>query len=391
MLIGVGASFVTPAVFADDLTPEAVLGMSLQELTNLEITSVSKKAEKANEAAAAIYVITQDDIRRSGLTSIPELLRMVPGLTVAQAGAHDWAVTARGFNDQFANKLLVLIDGRTIYSPLFSGVIWELQDTLLADIDRIEVIRGPGATQWGANAVHGVINIITKNAKDTQGGLLTASAGNMVKSDDGGRYGVKLGNDSYARVYAKYTDNAAEYDVCGSRSGDAWQKRQAGFRSDSKLTTSDALTMQGDVYETHEAVNHLFPMLSAPYRYYNPEDIQASGGNLLGRWTNTLSALSSTTTQLYVDNTQYKTSIFGYNATTLDFDFQHTWTGWDSHEVIWGAGYRLIADHVSPSSLFSLSPREREDSLYSAFLQDKITLNPKDLFLTLGSKFEHNP
>ncbi len=374
---------------ADDLSPQAVLNMSLQDLTNVEVTSVSKKVEKANEAAAAIFVITQEDIRRSGATNIPEALRMAPGINVAQAGAHGWAINF-GSNSQFANKFLVLIDGRTVYSPLFSGTYWELQDTLLNDIDRIEVIRGPGATQWGANAVNGVINIITKNAKDTQGGLVTASAGNMIKSDDGTRYGVKIGDDSYARLYAKYNDDAPEYNVGTGRSGDGWHKNQGGFRSDSRLTDQDTLTVQGDLYKSIESTNHIYPSLASPPAVMTPDDVNASGANVLARWTRNISPQSSTTTQLYVDNTQYKTGFYSYNTLTSDFDFQHTWTGWERNEIIWGAGYRLVVDHTSPTTLFSLAPTERNTSLYSAFLQDKYTLHPDDLFLTLGSKFEHN-
>jgi len=391
LLLSSSISLLPIAALADDLSPNEVLNMSLQDLTNLEVTSVSKKAEKANEAAAAVFVITQEDIKRSGATSIPDALRMVPGIDVAQAGAHDWAVSARGFNDQFANKLLVMVDGRTIYDPLFSGVVWGIQDVMLEDVDRIEVIRGPGATQWGANAVNGVINIITKSAKDTQGALASASAGNIVKSSDDVRYGAKIGDDSYARVYAKYDDDAAEFKPGGGRSDDAWQQRQAGFRSDSKLTGQDSLTFQGDAYSSHESEGFLFPSLTSMTGVVSsPGDIEASGGNVLARWTSNIDPQSSTTTQFYVDNHQYKTSFISYNATTTDLDFQHTWTGWERNEIVWGAGYRLIDDHTGPTSLFSLAPVESNDSLYSAFFQDKITLDPKDLFLTLGSKLEHN-
>lgn len=390
MLMSLSLFASASVAHADDLSPQSILNMSLAELANQEITSVSKKAEKASEAAAAIFVITQEDIKRSGATSIPDALRMAPGVSVAQSGSHDWAVTVRGFNGQFANKLLVLIDGRTVYDPLFSGVVWELQDTLMEDIDRIEVIRGPGATVWGANAVNGVINIITKNAKDTQGGLVTTSVGNKTQLDTGGRYGVKIGEDSYMRAYAKYNDNDEERNIGPGGAGDGWQKRQAGFRSDSKLTAEDSLTVQGDLYETTEGVRHLFPDLSAPYFRTTSTDINASGGNVLGKWTRNISPLSSVSTQLYVSNQQYKTDFISYNATTADFDFQHTWTGWERNEIIWGAGYRLIADHNAPNAIFGLSPVEREDSLYSAFIQDKISLIPNDLFLTLGSKFEHN-
>jgi iron complex outermembrane receptor protein len=366
--------------------------MSLNQLANVKVTSVSKTEEKANQAAAAVYVITQEDIKRSGATSIPEALRMAPGIEVAQAGAHDWAVSSRGFNGQFANKLLILIDGRTVYNPAFSGTFWQLQDTVLEDIDRIEVIRGPGAAQWGANAVNGVINIITKSAKDTQGGIVSASVGNMIKTDDSVRYGVKLGDDSYARVYAKYNDDAPQFNVGSGRSDDGWQKQQAGFRSDSKISSQDSLTLQGDAYTSHESELYNLPSLTSMTGIaITPGDIDASGGNVLGRWTRNISPESTTTTQVYFDNTQYKSNWAAYNTNTADFDFQHIWKGWERNEVVWGVGYRLIEDHEGTTPIFAMSPADRSDSVFSAFLQDKYTLHPDDLFLTLGSKFENNP
>lgn len=379
-----------PAFAEDDLSPQALLNMSLEQLSNLEVISVSKKAEKANEAAAAVFVITQEDIKRSGATNIPDVLRMAPGVDVAQAGAHDWAVSVRGYNSQFANKLLVLVDGRTVYNPMFSGTFWEIQDMLLEEIDRIEVIRGPGAAVWGANAVNGVINIITKNAHGTQGGFATASAGNMVKTDDGVRYGVKIGDDSYARLYAKYTDDAAERNVGPGNSGDGWQKRQAGFRSDSKLSEQDSLTVQGDAYDAHEGLVLNLPSLTAPYLNSVAGDTLSSGANVLARWTRITSPESSTSTQLYFDNARHENGYAHYNTTTADFDFQHNWTGWRGNEVTWGAGYRLIADHEGITPVFQVIPMDRSDSVYSAFVQDKITLHTNDLFLTLGAKFEHN-
>jgi iron complex outermembrane recepter protein len=373
-----------------EINAENLLDLSLEELSNITVTSVSKKAERASEAAAAVFVITQEDIRRSGATTIPDALRMAPGVNVAQSGAHDWAVSVRGFNSQFSNKLLVLIDGRTVYSPLFAGVLWELQDTLLEDIDRIEVIRGPGATQWGANAVNGVINIITKSSKDTQGGLAAVSAGNKIDAISSGRYGVKIADDSYIRMYAKYTDYDSQNRASGLSANDDWQKRQAGFRSDSKLTSQDTLTVQGDLYDTSEGADRVIPSLSSPYAFTTSDNIEASGGNVLARWTRNISPESSTTTQFYVDRAQYKTSFISYNTTTTDIDFQHTWTGWERNEFVWGVAYRLISDHAASTQQFSLSPAERNDSLYSAFVQDKITLLPDSVFLTLGSKFEHN-
>lgn len=382
-----------PPVFAspkEDAEVEKLLSLSLEELGNVTVTSVSKKSEPENEAAAAVFVISQDDIKRSGATNIPEALRMVPGLSVAQSGSNNWTVTSRGFNSQFANKLLVLIDGRTIYSPLFSGVIWDSQDIMLEDIDRIEIVRGPGATLWGANAVNGVINIITKNAHETQGGLATATAGNQMI---GGavRYGAKIADGDYVRTYVKYNDYASEYNTDGSKAGDSWRKQQGGFRGDMKLTDKDKLTVQGDVYSIDEDDSFIFPDLSSPTYYNASKGFALNGGNVLMRWEQKQSKDSETALQAYFDNASSKTLFFNDSANTIDFEFQHAWSGWDRQELIWGGGYRFINDVNGPTSpQYSLSPRNRNDNLYNAFLQDKIAIIGDKLFLTLGSKFEHN-
>jgi iron complex outermembrane receptor protein len=376
---------------ASNIEASELVNLSLEELSNVSVTSVSKRPEKETEAAAAIYVITQEDIRRSGATAIPELLRMAPGLTVTRSGARDWTVTSRGFNGQFSNKLLVLMDGRTVYSPLFSGVIWDLQDTILEDIERIEVIRGPGATLWGANAVNGVINIITKNAKDTQGGLATALAGTQIDGIAGLRYGGKTGDDSYLRAYAKRTAYASETAFSGNTAGDAWKKSQAGFRSDSKLSDSGKLTFQGDVYSLDANTDYVFPDINSGTLANNSEGLKAKGGNLLARWENKLSTDSETSVQVYFDNTSRESLFFHDENNTVDLDFQHLWTRWKGNEIVWGAGYRFINSKNDPTSQqYALSPQKRNDNLFNAFVQDKITLNPDDLFLTLGSKFEDN-
>jgi len=386
------AAFANAEVQPNELQPKDLVGMSLAELSNVEVTSVSKTPEKENEAAAAIYVITAEDIKNSGSTTIPDLLRMVPGLTVTQAGAHDWTVTSRGFNNQFSNKLLVLMDGRTMYSPLFSGVIWDTQDTMLEDIDRIEVIRGPGATLWGANAVNGVINIITKSAKDTQGGLAVATAGNEIKGIGSLRDGYKIGDDSYARMYVKESSYDSENSPTGGSAGDSWHKTQAGFRSDSKLSESDTLNVQGDIYHIGENVNYTIPNISASPTYAAAaEGATASGGNVMAKWVEQTSKDSQTSLQVYFDNTSYMTSFFNDKENTIDLDFQHVWTGWTGQEVVWGAGYRLVNSVNDPTSTqYALTPEDRYDNLFNAFLQDKFTLDPNDLFLTLGSKIEHN-
>jgi len=228
-----------------------VTAITLEDLMDLQVTSVSKRAQKLADAAAAIFVITQDDIRRSGASSIPEALRFVPGLEVARIDENKWAIGSRGFNGRFDNKLLVLIDGRSVYTPLFSGVYWNVQDVMLEDVDRIEVIRGPGATLWGANAVDGVINIITKPAKLTQGGMVTVEAGTEERTAESARYGGKIGDNVYYRAYTKYSDWDASVGPTGANASDGWHALRGGFRVDSTPSRADSLTIQGDLYRSN--------------------------------------------------------------------------------------------------------------------------------------------
>ncbi len=379
-----------PVQAADDVDAGDLLNLSLEQLSNISVTSVSKRSEKASEAAAAIYVITQDDIRRSGMTSIPELLRMVPGLSVAQAGAHQWAITARGFSGHFSNKLLVLIDGRSVYTPLYSGVYWDAQDTMLEDIERIEVIRGPGATLWGANAVNGVINIITKRAEDTQGTLVAATVGNIENGLVRARHGMKIGEDDYLRAYAKYDDRDDTQTTTDRVGGDAWNKLQAGFRADMKGAERHKLTLQGDVYRSGLSGELSVPSLAAPptITYKDREFVQ--GANIMARWDYNYAENNDVSAQFYVDNTQRDNLIFDDSRTTFDVELQHSLVPHERHELVYGAGYRLVTDEINGSTVFSLSKDDRSDNLFSAFLQDKIAIVPDSFFITLGSKFEHN-
>jgi iron complex outermembrane receptor protein len=343
------------------------------------------------QAPAAIYVITQEDIRRSGARTIPDALRMAPGVTVTQAGSGDWTVTVRGGVNQFANKLLVLMDGRTIYSPLFSGVIWDQQDTLIEDIDRIEVIRGPGATLWGANAVNGVINIITKNAVDTQEGLVALSAGNQIQGIGSVRYGFKTDEDSYARIYAQQSQYHSQFTRSGDSANDNWKRSQAGFRSDSKLSDTRKLTLQGDAYSIDRDVNYDIPDVNSATGTSLASGRDSTGFNVLARYDDRHSQNSNTTLQAYIDNVDINTSFFNDKATTFDVDIQNVWTGWDRHELVWGGGYRLIVSENEPTSAqYSLSPQRRSDNLFSAFIQDRYALLPDELYLTMGTKLEHN-
>jgi iron complex outermembrane recepter protein len=367
--------------------------MSIEDLMKIPVTSFSKREEQLSEVSGALHVITQDDIRRSGAPNIPEALRMAPGLQVARVASHSWAISARGFNDIFANKLLVLQDGRSIYTPLFSGVFWDVQDTMMEDIDRIEVIRGPGATLWGANAVNGVINIITKSARETQGLLVSGGGGTEEIGFGGVRYGGKINQQTHFRVYGKYFNRDASVLPNGEDADDRWHMGRGGFRFDSDVSDQNLLTVQGDLYAGW--IDQTFTRVSpvAPYPTNDVADtFDVNGGNLLARWTHTISADSSWAVQGYYDRTYRDAAIFREARDTLNIDFQHRFPVLSWNGVMWGLEYRWTGDKVRDVDNFdvSLDPAERSTQLFSAFVQDEISLVPDRLRLTIGSKFEHN-
>jgi iron complex outermembrane recepter protein len=371
--------------------------LSIEELMNIQVTSVSRKAESLYDSAAAVYVVTQEDIRRSGATSIPEALRMVPGLQVAKTNGNTWVVTSRGFADRWANKLLVLIDGRNVYTPLFSGVYWDVQDYVLEDIDRIEVIRGPGATMWGANAVNGIINIITKSASDTQGGLAVAGAGREERWFSDLRYGGELGTKGTYRVYAKhFSRNDTGWRKWGAgliepdEGGDSWNQTRAGFRSDLNLNKKKSLTIQGDMYGgTEQQVLQVY-YLTQPYKRNVDSHIKVAGGNILARMTNKLSDNTNESLQFYYDRIDRREMQFGEHRNTFDIDFQRNTRTSAKNEVTWGLGYRYTQDSTDSSFWVNFDPDKSKQSLFSALVQDEITLKPDKFRLTLGSKLEHN-
>jgi iron complex outermembrane receptor protein len=368
-----------------------VTSMSVEDLMNMQVTSVSKRSQKVADAAAAVFVITQDDIERSGARSIPELLRMVPGLEVARIDENKWAIGSRGFNGRFDDKLLVLIDGRSVYTPLFSGVYWDVQDMMLEDVERIEVIRGPGATLWGANAVDGVINIITKSAKETQSGLIKSEGGDEQLTADSVRYGDKIGKMGYYRAYMKGFDWGSSTGITGAAAADGWHQIQGGFRSDWTLTPKDSFTFQGDTYKSLDGETLTIPSLSAPYSATFPNTGDHSGGNLLGRWTHTASDNSSFSLQTYFDRTNYADDhLFVDHESVYDIDFQHDFHVGQSNEIVWGAGYRSIQDRNDATFTVAVTPTQRNYNQFSAFVQDEISLLDKRLRVTVGSKFEHN-
>ncbi|MEJ2701112.1 MAG: TonB-dependent receptor [Sedimentisphaerales bacterium] len=361
--------------------------MSIEELMNIEVTSVSKKEEKVFETPAAVYVITQEDIRRSGATSLPDVLRMVPGLQVAQINSNSWAITARGFQDQFANKLLVLIDGRSVYSGNYSGVYWDVQDVVLEDVDRIEVVRGPGGTLWGANAVNGVINVITKHAKDTQGTLLSAGAGNEEHGIGVARYGGKLDQNSHYRVYGKYFDRDDSLDAAGHDLGDGWDQLHSGFRIDQDAGDFDRLTLQGDFYNGN--VGMTGTETSSSFTVLDPT-MRVSGGNLLGRWSHNFSDTSDMDVQMYYDRFERLNTTLDQTDDTFDIEFQHYFMLNQQQQITWGLGYRHNNNLFDSQREEHRSPKRRQTDIYSAFVQDKATLVEDTLYLTLGSKFERN-
>src|ERR1700733_1956098 len=292
---------------------------TLEQLVNVKVTSVSKKETDLFTSPAAIYVITAEDIRRSGMTSIPELLRMVPGLDVAQIDANHWAISARGFNDQFANKLLVLIDGRTIYTPATAGVFWNVQDVPLADIERIEVIRGPGATLWGANAMNGVIHIITKNAQDTQGGLATVTYGTEDQPNITVRYGGQLATNLFYRAYISYFNRDNFNDTAGNGTADAWNAIRGGFRMDWAPTAENSFTLQGDIYHSDAGETIDETTLTPPFANRVNFVDHDQGGNVLGRWTHDFSDTSQLSLQMYYDNSEDGNAPIVIKSSTYDF------------------------------------------------------------------------
>jgi len=357
------------------------------------VYSASKKMQKVNDVAAAVFVISQEDIRRSGVTSIPEALRMVPGLQVAQIDANKWAISARGFNNRLSNKLLVMIDGRTVYTPIFSGALWNREDTLLEDVERIEVIRGAGAAMWGANAVNGVINIITKNAKDTHGALLTAGGGNQEKGFGSVRYGDKIGDNFDYRVYGKAFQRNHNVTLNRQNAADDWENYQGGFKTEWQLSKQDTLTTQGDIYQSRAGNKEDLVLNVSPFSVVRGVDspAQQSGGNILTRWKHKISDTSETALQVYYkhDDTHWLfITPLKVHERTVDIDFQHRFNFLEQHDVLWGLGYRYYAYAANESVKGGAAPGNIQ--LFSAFLQDDINLLKDQLKLTLGARLEHN-
>jgi iron complex outermembrane receptor protein len=362
-------------------------GMSLEDLMNVEVTSVSKQPQKASETPAAVTVIGQDDIARSGLQSVPELLRLVPGMDVAQLNANTWTISTRGFNDVFSNKLQVLNDGRSVYTPGYSGVFWDLQDPLLQDLDRIEVIRGPGATIYGANAVNGVVNITSKSARDTQGTLVTGLLGDY-QQEAGIRYGGQIDDRTYYRAYERYQRTDDFPTATGNDGRDGWQGDSAGFRVDRYATADDTFTFQGDAEQNREGQQVLAPTYVAPYSATNSSSFDATGADVLGRWTHRTSDTSELVAQAYYDFVDHPMQLGRYHVQTGDLDVHDRFAVGDRQQVIVGGECRLQQSVFRPGPIAVGTWGSRNEYLVSGFVQDDLTVVRNRVHAIVGTKLE---
>jgi iron complex outermembrane receptor protein len=367
---------------------EGLKRLSFEELMNVEVTSVSRREEVLRDAAGAVAVLTPENLRRSGAETIPDALRLVPGMHVGEQTASSWTVSARGFSSITSEKLLVLSDTRSIYTPLFSGVQWDAQDYLIEDIDRIEVIRGPGAALWGSNAVNGVINITTRSARDTHGAFVEAGAGTFDRAWVEGRYGGETTGGVHYRVFGKYLDrDETEHGIADT--DDEWRLGHVGFRTDWDGSTGNAFTVQGDAYSSD--VGKLQPSITIIGRD-NPSgelDTQVSGGNLLARWQHSTGENSDVQLRAYYDYTRRDDPSFLDTLHTFDLDFQQRLAELARHEILWGASYRLTSNRNRSGGLFAVEPEDSDDQLFSGFIQDQMKLGDS-VHLTIGTKLENN-
>jgi len=369
--------------------PADLTKVDIEDLMNVKVTSVSKKEQQLSRTAAAVFVIDQEDIRRSGATSVPDLLRMAPGVDVEQIDANSWAISIRGFNSRYSNKVLVLIDGRSVYSPSFSGVYWEKIDMPVEDIDRIEVIRGPGGTVWGANAVNGVISIFTKSSKDTHGGLISAAGGSQTHALGLAEYSGPVGSNGTYRAFGQAfaVGNAAM--PGGSPANDSWSRVHGGFRSDWDLSDRDSLMVEGDISATDANQSRSNNIIATPFDSVNKEEIDETAGDLLARWNHSLADGSQTSLQAYYDTYRRPDVGIPEVVRAFDLDFQDHMAAGDRQDIVWGLGYRASSSALSPGYSVEFTPPSQASQLFSAFVQDEIRV-ANSLWFTIGGKLEHN-
>lgn len=376
-------------VYADEIAgSDDLADLSLDELLSTEITTLSRKSESLGSAPAAVHVISQSDIRRSGARSIPELLRLVPGMQVAQIDGNKWAVTARGSNGRFANKLLVLMDGRTLYNPMLSGVHWDSQDTDIAAIERIEIIRGPGATMWGSNAVNGIVNIITKHAADTKGGNIGVSGG-MAGYETTVRYGAESGSSAF-RLFGKVVDRDGNINMLGEDTEDYTEMLRFGGRYDWDGAENSNLTVSFETYSGESGEYRISRSLVPPYETLNDTVTDISGGFLMATWSHDFSEGSGLRIAGYYDAHERDVPTYTEDVETFDLDIQHSFSAGENHDLIWGVSFRRSSDKTTGTFEISISPAADSWDRTSAFIQDEISLLDGKARLIIGSKFEHN-
>jgi len=368
--------------------PQDLSVLTLEQLLKVEITSVNKREQQLDRAAAAVYVITQNDIRRSGFTSIPEVLRLAPGLHVARISGESWAITARGFNGVFSTKLLVMVDGRSVYSPIFSGAWWDVMDVMLDDIDRIEVIRGPAGAIWGANAVNGVINIITRRAEQTQGGLWALTVGDEDRALGRFRYGGQLRAKGSYRIFGQYNHRLQRSPV-PQFEDTYWGMASTGFRADWQRGTNQEITVISGLYYAPgwRFENNSYPgyVPAAVDRDSN----RSHGGHVLARWNLTHASGAQTSIQTYADHSYKLIFDTGTRVTTGDVEAQHRRVLRARHELTLGAGYRGIHDGA-PGDSTRMDPPSATYGIGHLSLVDDLSIVPERLIATLGARLEHN-
>jgi iron complex outermembrane receptor protein len=391
LIAGLALGLALHAASARAQTPDLSTA-TIEDLMKIQVTSVSKKQEQLFRTPAAAFVLTNEAIRRSGATTIPDALRLVPGIQVAQIDGNKWAITARGFNGLWANKLLVLIDGRVVYTPVSSGVYWDLQDFPLDDIDRIEVIRGAGSAIWGANAVNGVINIISKSAMTTRGGLASISTGSIDRRIASARYGGALGAEGAYRVFVKQSDRGQMVDGNLEAAHDQSRLMQAGFRIDLDTTARDSLTLQGAALngESGQRTGTLLQTYAPTVRGITTSISPIRARSVLGRWTRAYSSQSSLSVQAFWDHSYRKVVGKWERTQTIDTELQHRFRPAPRHDLVWGVGQRFSSDTEQVAFAEYFTPAHGKQQVFSAFAQDEMTLAPGRLNLTLGAKLEHN-
>jgi iron complex outermembrane receptor protein len=386
-LLAAGNSAAAPQTADGETAAPDLAGLPLDQLMNIQVTSVSKRVERLGDTAAAIFVITQEDIRRSGLTALPDILRLAPGVDVAQSDANHWAVSIRGNNGIYSAKLLVLVDGRSIYSPLFSGVFWGVQSVVVQDIARIEVIRGTGGAVWGANAMNGVINIITKPAGETQGLMVAASTGSDLKGELTARYGGQISGNASYRVFVKGFDHDGLVTAAGADAGDAASQINGGFRLDWSPSTADAVSLQGEAYADASHARLLLPTIGSTPTV-TPVIERNSGGHGLVNWQHILSETSDVTVQAYFDRTNTEEITNSDGDDTFDIDIRHHFIA-ARNDIVWGGGYRYISSNTGTSPLVNFARTSVQQRIANVFAQDELTLAPT-VSVIAGLRLEDN-